>query len=108
MLLFFNISGGELVLIVIVIYLIFGPKKIPELARMVGKGINELRPATDDIKNEFNREVNKVKQDIHVEDPFVKKEAEPAKKTSEKRDPAPKTPSEKKEPPSSEEDKVDR
>ncbi|MCB0804812.1 MAG: twin-arginine translocase TatA/TatE family subunit [Bacteroidales bacterium] len=73
MLLFFNISGGEILLIVIVVYLVFGPKKIPELARMLGKGINELRRATDDIKREFNREVDNVKKDIHVEDPFKSK-----------------------------------
>ncbi len=70
LLLFFNISGGEILLIVIVVYLVFGPKKIPEFARMLGKGINELRRATDDIKREFNREVANVKKDINVEDPF--------------------------------------
>jgi len=73
MLLFFNISGGEILLIVIVVYLVFGPKKIPEFARMLGKGINELRRATDDIKREFNREVANVKKDINVEDPFKPK-----------------------------------
>jgi len=66
-LIFFNISGGEILLIVIVVYLVFGPKKIPEFARMIGKGINELRRATNDIKNEINREANKVKNDIGID-----------------------------------------
>ncbi len=66
-LLFFNISGGEIVLIVIVVYLVFGPKKIPELARMLGKGINELRRATDDIRQEISREANKLKEDINID-----------------------------------------
>lgn len=71
-LLFFNISGGEILLIIIVIYLVFGPKKIPEFARMLGKGINEMRRATNDIRNEITREANKVKSDIgiDIEDPF--------------------------------------
>lgn len=71
-LLFFNISGGEIVLIVIVVYLVFGPKKIPELARMAGKGINELRRATDDIRKEINREANKIKEDVNldIDDPL--------------------------------------
>jgi TatA/E family protein of Tat protein translocase len=71
-LLFFNISGGEILLIIIVIYLVFGPKKIPEFARMIGKGINEMRRATSDIRNEINREANKIKSDvgIDIDDPF--------------------------------------
>ncbi|MCB2222246.1 MAG: twin-arginine translocase TatA/TatE family subunit [Bacteroidetes bacterium] len=71
-LLFFNISGGEILLIVIVVYLVFGPKKIPELARMLGKGINELRRATDDIRSEISREANKIKKDINldIDDPL--------------------------------------
>lgn len=71
-LLFFNISGGEILLIIIVIYLVFGPKKIPEFARMIGKGINEMRRATNDIRNEITREANKVKSDIgiDIDDPF--------------------------------------
>lgn len=93
-LLFLNISGGEILLIVIVVYLVFGPKKIPEFARMIGKGINELRRATNDIKNEINREANKVKDDIGIdfEDPLKtetkskKKEAsEESPKASEKK-----------------------
>jgi TatA/E family protein of Tat protein translocase len=66
-LLFFNISGGELLIIVIVVYLVFGPKKIPELARMLGKGLNELRRATQDIRDEISREANKIKEDVDID-----------------------------------------
>lgn len=66
-LLFLNISGGEILLIIVVIYLVFGPKKIPEFARMIGKGINEMRRATNDIRNEITREANKVKSDIGID-----------------------------------------
>jgi len=79
-LLFFNISGGEILLIIIVIYLVFGPKKIPEFARMIGKGINEMRRATNDIRNEITREANKVRSDIgiDIDDPFkTNKKANP-------------------------------
>ncbi len=67
MLLFLNISGGEILVILVVIYLVFGPKKIPELARMLGKGINEMRRATNDIRDEINREINKTKKDINLD-----------------------------------------
>ena len=60
-------SGGEILLIVIAIYLVFGPKKIPEFARMLGRGINELRRATDDIKKEIKRETDNIKKDVDVD-----------------------------------------
>lgn len=67
MILFLNMSGGEILLIVLVAYLVLGPKKIPEIARMVGKGINDLRRATDDIRSEFTREVNNFKKDANLD-----------------------------------------
>jgi Tat protein translocase TatB subunit len=67
MLLFLNMSGGEILLIVLVAYLVLGPKKIPEIARMIGKGMNELRRATDDIRNEINREVNSIKKEAQID-----------------------------------------
>jgi TatA/E family protein of Tat protein translocase len=79
-LLFLNISGGEILLIIVVIYLVFGPKKIPEFARMLGKGINEMRRATSDIRNEITREANKIKSDIGIDldDPLkTEKKANP-------------------------------
>ncbi len=66
-LLFLNMSGGEILLIVLVAYLVLGPKKIPEIARMIGKGMNELRRATDDIRSEINREVNSIKKEANLD-----------------------------------------
>lgn len=66
-LLFFDVSGGEFFLIVLVIFLLFGPKKIPEFARFIGKGMKEVRKATDEIKYEINkqtREINTAKNEI--------------------------------------------
>lgn len=83
-LLFFNISGGEIFIIVLVVYLVFGPKKIPELARMLGKGINELRRATTEVRDEINREARQVRKSINVdEDDFFKKKAPQKRKESE-------------------------
>ena len=91
MLLFLNISGGEILVILVVIYLVFGPKKIPELARMLGKGINEMRRATNEIKEEINREISKTKKDINLDidrgDPLgIKKKMEEAMSDADKRD----------------------
>ena len=43
------ISGPEIVVILLVVLLLFGSKKIPEFARGIGKGMREFRKATDDI-----------------------------------------------------------
>lgn len=48
-------SGMELVVIVLIVLLLFGAKKIPELARGVGQGINEFRKASNDIRNEIEK-----------------------------------------------------
>ena len=55
-------SGWELIIIAIVILLLFGAKRIPELARGLGKGIREFKDATKEIKNELeesNKEIQK-------------------------------------------------
>ena len=50
----FSIPGGwELILIVLVVLVFFGAKRIPELARGLGKGIREFKDATKEIKDEI-------------------------------------------------------
>lgn len=46
-------GGIEIVVIVLIILLLFGAKKIPELARGIGQGINEFRKASSDIRKEI-------------------------------------------------------
>jgi len=67
MLLFFDISAGELFIILLVAFLAFGPSKIPEIARKVGKGMNEIRRASDEIKREISKETRKVENELNVE-----------------------------------------
>jgi len=50
------ISGQEIIIVLVVALLLFGSKKIPEIARGLGKGMREFRKATTDIKNEINKE----------------------------------------------------
>ena len=65
--LFLDISFGEIFLIVAAIFIIFGPQRIPEIARKVGKGMREVRKASTEIKREINREVNTYKTDLDLE-----------------------------------------
>ncbi len=48
-----GLGGWEILLIMLVILIFFGAKKIPELARGLGKGIREFKDATTEIKDEI-------------------------------------------------------
>lgn len=48
-----NMGGGSIALIVLVVLLLFGAKRIPELARGLGRGIREFKDATKDIQNDL-------------------------------------------------------
>ena len=71
-------GGFEIVILVLVILLFFGAKRIPELARGLGQGINEFRKASDDIKKEIdkgNEEINRPpKPPANSEEPVRKEE----------------------------------
>jgi sec-independent protein translocase protein TatA len=47
MLAIFNVGGGEIVLILAIVLILFGAKKLPELAKGLGQGIREFKKATD-------------------------------------------------------------
>jgi TatA/E family protein of Tat protein translocase len=49
----FDVGGGELVLILLVVLLLFGPKSIPDLARTVGKGLRQVRKAQEDLTQQI-------------------------------------------------------
>lgn len=82
------ISTPELLFIIFVAVMIFGAKRIPEIARTMGKTMRQLRDATNEIKNEINKsaeidtsavkdvqqEIDKVKEEL--QDPLgrVKRE----------------------------------
>lgn len=60
----FGISMGEIVLLFLVVLMLFGSKKIPDLARGLGKGMNEFRKAADDIKREFSQSAEEIREDL--------------------------------------------
>ncbi len=65
----FGISTPELVIIVVLALLLFGPKKMPEIARSIGEGIRELRRASRDvveaIENFSDDEPDREKENIN-------------------------------------------
>ena len=57
---FLNMGGGEIMLILAVVLLLFGGKKLPELARGLGKGIRDFKDASEGVKREIHRNINSV------------------------------------------------
>ena len=78
---FLFISGPEVMIVMLIVVMVFGADKIPEIARGLGKGIRQVKDATNDIKREIkdssdttgidtdiakdvNKEISSVKDDI--------------------------------------------
>ncbi|CAM1359598.1 Sec-independent protein translocase protein TatA [Tenacibaculum sediminilitoris] len=51
---FLFIGGPEIFVILLIVVMLFGADKIPEIARGLGKGIRQIKDATNDIKKEIN------------------------------------------------------
>ena len=60
----FGIGLPEMALIMIVALLIFGPKKLPEIGRSVGKAVRGFQEASNEFQNEFKREAEQLEQAV--------------------------------------------
>jgi sec-independent protein translocase protein TatA len=63
----------EILVILLIVVLLFGAKKLPELARGMGQALNEFRKA----KDEFHRELDKTASELKVEEPVEKQPHKP-------------------------------
>lgn len=74
------ISGGEIVLVMLLALLFFGSKAIPDIAKTLGKGMREFKKATNEIKRELNEHTSDIKKDIDDVSSTVSKETSDIKK----------------------------
>jgi len=51
----FNLGGPDLIIILVIVLLLFGAKKLPELARGLGQAVKEFSKAKDEFENEITR-----------------------------------------------------
>ena len=58
-----NLGTGEVVIIALVVLLLFGGKKIPELMRGLGKGVKSFKDGMHDLENEINKEPEPKKEE---------------------------------------------
>ena len=70
-LLFLDIGMQEMVVIMLVILLLFGGDKLPELARGLGKGIRDFKDASDSVKREINNQIENIENPKTAAKPAV-------------------------------------
>ena len=74
--LFLNLGGGEIVLIIFVLLLLFGAKGIPNIAKGLGKGIREFKDATSNIQKDIQNSTGGITEHINEQIQEVKREIE--------------------------------
>ena len=60
-----SLGWGEIALIFMVALLVFGPKKLPEIGRTLGKGLREFKKASDDLKSNWEEHLRDVESPVH-------------------------------------------
>jgi len=59
----FNIGPGELILVLVIVLIIFGPGKLPDIGSAIGKGVREFRKASTDLEESIRGEPSRTSQD---------------------------------------------
>jgi sec-independent protein translocase protein TatA len=75
----FGIGLPEMAIIMVVAVLIFGPKKLPEIGRSLGKTIRSFQEASNEFQNEFRREAEQIGQAVKTTAEIESKQIESAK-----------------------------
>ena len=70
-------GGWEMLLVVIIVLILFGPKRLPALSRSIGKSIRDFKKGLQDVKDDIERAGDE------MEEEEAKKQAAPADKTAE-------------------------
>lgn len=65
--LLFDISGGELIVVLLFVLMFFGAKGIPDLARGLGRTMRQVRDATQEVKREIDRGAREVRRTVEEE-----------------------------------------
>ena len=68
----FDVGGGALIFIILAILVLFGPKKIPEFAKMIKKGITEVKRA----QNSFTEQITEVTSEVSNQAKVIKQQVE--------------------------------
>ena len=73
-----NLGGWEILLILIIVLVIFGPKRLPEMGRSLGKAIREFKSAGKEIQRDITESIDQADREAT---PYRDREATPASAT---------------------------
>lgn len=62
----FGLGVGEILIILVLAFLLFGPKQLPEVGRQVGKAVKGLKETADDLRKSVEPEVNLIQQEVKM------------------------------------------
>lgn len=88
----FGIGLPEMALIMVIALLVFGPKKLPEIGRSLGKAIRGFQEASKEFENEFKRESERLENSVKM-NARLEGSSESGEVTQNKTEPADSTPS---------------
>ncbi len=80
---FFGLGTPEIIAIVVIVFLLFGAKKLPELARGLGKSLGEFKKAKTELEDELMKTEKELKEEPK---PAAPAQAQPTENPAEKRD----------------------
>lgn len=62
----FGLGAGEILIILVLAFLLFGPKQLPEVGRQVGKAVKGLKETAEDLRKSVEPEVNLIQQEVKM------------------------------------------
>jgi TatA/E family protein of Tat protein translocase len=62
----FGLGAGEILIILVIAFLLFGPKQLPEVVRQVGKAVKGFKATAEDLRKSVEPELNMIQQEVKM------------------------------------------